>query len=976
MKHFKMKAGMLALALACACTGVAMLQSNSVDVSATTASGDFYMENGAAVSLEDEFSGIRWTTVVESGYYNSLEKTPVQFGAIVAPTSAFTGELTHETDLNGQNLMDIPVDSTVDASASDFTYYSVVNYDDIVEDYKAANPNTDKTDADILKAAYKLELTARAYVKFEDGTYAYADVQNTSRSARQVANAAELSGELATKSDEKEAKGKSYMVGNETRYATPANAQPAVVDMSAPTTTVTASIEDFSGTVEEVLIGGNRVAATVSGTTVTITDATYSPEGETHLSLINTDGDIYSTPIISATKVLKTADDLDIFGMGAADRLAKTEEYNGTLVSDLGYTYLFVDADGVAVKEQDGYYVLGNDIDASSYVHKINANGANCGVDAASNSNGGLTGTFNGMGYTVSGLTVGDTSSETTGYGIFDLINGGTVKNVAFTGVNYAEINSNFTFAFNAYDATLDNVYVQVNGLTSKATKGTLFNNTKNCTFTNCIVELGEYVEGGADEYVGSFVGRTMNKDTISLSNCYVLSPTALNNEGGTVIDEVEGIKRYNDVVEFMDDTKNDLTSFNSLYWNTEDGCPIWNGIEYVKVNGMFSEKDGLLINYDGSNDVSLTTVVGENATIKQNGTTLDVTDGKVDVTPLLFKDNGYTDVAYVTLQATVAGVTTNYLVKAYTLVIDDANDLQAFTFQIGYADASANQKYTFASKDLIETAIFDGYYILAEDISGNDGYGTEENPHTHSSYTSGFNANGQNKVLYMDGTTQATSDYLMEDLGLTGTFDGNGYTVSDMYMKNGGLFGVVGEYGMVKNVAFKNITNAAASSLLYYVFDSAKLSNVYLEATVESNTYTNVALSNWIKGSVIMENVIVKAFYEKTLPTSLNTSRTYMYGFVGGVNTSYMPEGVGTLDSWSNVYVIDENALVLYAQKTDTWTVYDAAIVDGVDNTASGTLIAGCERYTEALPTTEGKYAAFDNGYWDISSGSPVWNS
>lgn len=954
MKRFKLTAGIAALALMCVGAGAALWQNPALNAKAESESGSFYMENGAAVSLNDAFSGIRWSTVVESSWYNAQETKPVSYGTIVAPTGSFSGELKHTTDLGNQEYMDIAVKYDIDPSESDVTYYSVVNYNDIVEDYKEANPETAKTDAEILASAYKLELTARSYAVMPDGTYVYADVTNisTSRSARQVANIADLTGELDKFDSEKQAVGRGYMVGNEYRKETAEGELPAVLDLENPEIDVVAEIADLANVGEnyEVLVGANRVDATVSGTTVTVSDCSYSVSGETWLSVVTEAGDIYSTPIISATKVIKEAADLAIFGVG------NTQTGTGSG----GNNRVFPDA-----KTQDGYYVLGDDIDASNYVHSVVSSSINIGIGNLQtypqDYQIGLTGTFNGMGHTVDGITVGEN-------GLFQYIVGGTVKNVAFTNVQFDETKGNVvTLAFNVCDATLENVYLQANKICSAKQSALAFANFADGKIQNCIFEVSEGNKSGVKYSYGSICFYPANFKNNVVENTYVISPMmagyAYNSDASQIkeYDTLEGVTRYDDAMAFIDDkANNSYQSFESTCWDTTGEFPVWNGMPtYKKVAGMFSAKDGLLVS--GTGTASLETTFGENATVTQNGEALSWDNGAlVGVEPVLIKEDGYTtDVGYVTLQATADGVKTNYLVKAYTLVIDSAADLEYFQIQ------GSDTKYKFNSVEDAEASKFNGYYILAKNIDGNkDGYTSHE--HVGPKTFQGINGEGkQNMTLASDGSVIDISC----NFGLTGTFDGNGYTVSNITMNANGLFGVIGAYGTVQNVAFKNIEmgNTLGYYSLFgaYLFDYAKISNVYVSSEYCRNTKNDCLLAAYARYTVVMENVIIEPSNENA------SSNTTQYGVFGQVNTGGKTTDESVWANWKNVYFLDTISFTYVSGKTS----YDAANISNATNK-----ITGCERYDsfEDMPTTEGKYAdLIKTGYFKLDTdGRPVWNT
>ena len=338
MKHLKLKTGLSALAIAFAVAGAINLQTMAVanaednyDASGLT------MANGAAVALREDFSGIRWETKINAAWYNNLP-SGAKIGVIVLPTSMIgeDGELTYD---DSTQILDLAYGekSEADNMDEDTVFYSVVNYENIIDEYAG-----DLSNEEALAKAYALELTARAYVNV-DGEYQYADLSaiNTSRSARQVAIAAELAGEIDKKYREVEEnahlaqKAEAYY-GMSEKY-TPAVKSTgafgtAVIDMENPTTTVTVAGWEIAGDFQEAVIGAEKVEATYADGTLTITEAMGIPTGENYITVFTSAG-VYTQPVIGATKVLRTTNDLKIFN-AKGDNGSKTTKVSETTDDD------------------------------------------------------------------------------------------------------------------------------------------------------------------------------------------------------------------------------------------------------------------------------------------------------------------------------------------------------------------------------------------------------------------------------------------------------------------------------------------------------------------------------------------------------------------------------------------------------------------------------------------------------------------
>ena len=202
-------------------------------------------------------------------------------------------------------------------------------------------------------------------------------------------------------------------------------------------------------------------------------------------------------------------------------------------------TDLFNPASGTAVPTVDGYYVLGNDIDASGAVFKERSwTSGGAGV--------GLVGTFDGRGHTVDGLNLTG-AYKGAGGGVFGSVSPtGTVKNVAFTNVSVNGETQCVILAFSV-KGTIENVFVGVNEFTSTsastnhvagligqadgaatlknivlvlnpeisvdaAKKGALAANNNNGKWENIFAVTGDNLFGGSNAGDSTSGGQTLNK--------------------------------------------------------------------------------------------------------------------------------------------------------------------------------------------------------------------------------------------------------------------------------------------------------------------------------------------------------------------------------------------------------------------------------------------------------------------------------
>ena len=179
--------------------------------------------------------------------------------------------------------------------------------------------------------------------------------------------------------------------------------------------------------------------------------------------------------------------------------------------------HIFDNRSGVVL---DGYYILGTDIDASSFRPKVNT--------WVSNNDGGFGGTFDGRGHNIDNITV-------TTCGLFGAITStGCIKNVFFTNVS---LTGNVASLLDGSSwGTVENIFIHVKDTVSMANSGgILFDTLKSGNLKNIVV----YVEEAASEN-----GYFLNSFNVGAAeNVYVVSDCVLQKSNGT--DLIEGVIRY-----------------------------------------------------------------------------------------------------------------------------------------------------------------------------------------------------------------------------------------------------------------------------------------------------------------------------------------------------------------------------------------------------------------------------------------------
>lgn len=1022
--------------MACSFFGATItLQNASADTGKT---GRFYMEDGAGIRIATDYSGIRWKTVVEDEWFNQNvtgDVAKATFGALVAPKGT---TITWEAYKAQQATPDTSDDMIVNVVAGykqsageneDTVYYSVINYNNL------AGENN-------LQEAYALELEAVSYAVLNEGMdteqVIWAERNDTCRSAKLVANTALYRNEVAsadiTRAQQYQGTAETVEVAEElsVELATAANAQ-------------TVAIENVNGNVAYVAIGAQKYARDMF--TLTDNELTFKANvlskaraGETNLSIVYEDGSIENYPFIVATQYIDSAEDLAIFGLGGYH--GKVDQ-NGNVKQGYHYNnYIYGKGTKDSFKAQSGYYLVTQDIDASKYTHEYSAfPGYNnnytdwYGLDDEADwafwqmvssrpsyptenkeltitvgeiREKGLTGTFDGGGHRITGLTL-------AGYGLFGAINdGAVVKDVAFMettlGADESDVATNakgvHTFlAPWVYDAKLENVYVQIsdvkNAYDAANSSPAFVDFMRGTTMSNCVIE---WAETPNERYTRS---ASLVKDAVAgstFNNVYVVASIALSPksdaENMSAETQVAGVRRY-EAVSALDNyfaTNNDkLQAFDNPTWTIGNGKLQWGDNQVLateKIEKFSAYKDDAVMT-----QADLQRVFGTTKTVKllsasqPGGKALTVSkventeDYKVvGITPNFKRlSSGHIDgVDYtsVNMTAMVDGkkVDIAVSVKAYSRIIDEASDLKMFEAMAPVRSTkSGTATWVFSNVE-----IFDGYYILAKNIDAsdvvldyfNDKKYSPDGDKTGYGYSGWFRANYKYPGVPsgLDSNLQdyySTTGVPAQNMGLTGTFDGNGYTISGLQVYRYGMFPWIGETGWVKNVALVDVSDADnnlySHILATTIFRGAKLSNIYIDGEVSKAT---TGVTKGLVAYRICENVKIENCIFKTTSdiTSENSSVGSLVSVGSYTNDTPSVTLQGVANGWSSVYVISGTKLC----KT-TSTVWDAS-----NKVATGeTSVTGVKRYDDVdeMKKAQGNvYTSFSDAYWDKTSGIPVW--
>ncbi len=310
------------------------------------------------------------------------------------------------------------------------------------------------------------------------------------------------------------------------------------------------------------------------------------------------------------TKVLTSKEDLNYFNVKFTSVAANTACEDCPKSNNASKHYHAVAEN----KKRDGYYILGNNIDAAGFTVSEHPNTAGLGSSTSGatiyytaddgtikNRNvkdyDGFLGTFDGNGYAI--------QNATFAYGgLFGLIgDGATIKNLAvteakFTGSSYASV-----FAARIFNnVQFKNIYIQAEKLGTNSANGALLATAmvESVGIENCVFVLGDDGDNGKSKAHGVLLQeRVPEADVTTWKNTFVISPVLLYNKNATssnvIIDganqtttgatvTLNGVMRYNNAEAWSAEENNEyltkrttmVATFNTEFWDTSSGVPVW----------------------------------------------------------------------------------------------------------------------------------------------------------------------------------------------------------------------------------------------------------------------------------------------------------------------------------------------------------------------------------------------------------------
>ena len=503
----------------------------------------------------------------------------------------------------------------------------------------------------------------------------------------------------------------------------------------------------------------------------------------------------------------------------------------------------------------DGNYILTANIDLGGETNPWNPIGT-------------FTGTFDGAGHTISGLYIaGDSSADGNdrGLSLFSyLSSGGTITNLTVDGkIDPEDCRGSFGGIVGANDGTVSNCISDVDiknttgyaegtigGVVGSANSGST---VENCRYTGTINVTHSDSSMGMGGVVGQALGCTIrnceNAGTVQTNiwkggivgrnnrgaqvlNCRNIGIVESNNpaagagSGGVVGDNYGVIKNsYNAGTVIGGDCTGGVTAKNAA----ESGgatCIIENCYNAGTVRG--SGDVGGVVGHNNSS------VNGNTATVKSSyNTGTVINDGSGNVGGVVGWNEDRND---------SSGIVTGcfYLkqgeLKGIGYGDDSGNGARELT-EDEFADPENFPGWNFTNTWIIDTPSEGGFArpMLRYNLETAEGYGTEDDPYiipdldTLAFYRDMINTGSDskyNRAHYIltaninlgGGEKPWTPIGSNKDHAFTGTFDGNGHTISELYINSNddvaGLFGYVGRGGMIRDLTVEGKINVSGLDL------------------------------------------------------------------------------------------------------------------------------------------------------------------
>lgn len=711
----------------------------------------------------------------------------------------------------------------------------------------------------------------------------------------------------------------------------------------------------------------------VSGNTLTIDGANfgYKVSGDTTMIISGENSSVYYR-FNAITKKISNIEDLKNIGI-----------YGGISSSD---TY----------KVYGGYFVLTQNIDGAyvDYAPNFSYYTGSMNHTTWSTPNWdtemGFIGTFDGCGYTIKGLTI-----PTHNGGIFGVVSrNGVVKNV---GVIAKLGNNAYPFAYR-FNGTLENCYVEVSA-SAGATTGfsAISRESGNLRVKDTIIKYDgstlasieqHYVNNktGADQKTivanAGFISGTISpiismSSSVSgwgtyfaanIANSYVFvkDPSAEVPVNATLTwhphwTELELAWYVNaQATKLAYDAQ--FTTFepsDNTFWEIRDGQPIFKTVSKIVegtdfelfngINGITPTANNFTLDLSAYGLTNPTTInvssMGGALTLVKD-TDFTVSNNVITVNGAKF---GYKMWGETILTIACSNGELVYKFNVITRKISSINDLK----NLGYYGGVSGTMY-----------VYGGYFVLAQSL---DNLGAAYAPN-FSYYTGSISSNSWTQPNYSS------------DMGFIGVFDGQGYTIKGLNVtaKNGGIFGVVSEKAIVKNLGV--IATLGNNSYAMAETYNGTIQNCYISVSANVGANTGYSAISRKCGKLNVKDTIIKydgsSLATESYANGSETINVGKAGFIADTLTPIMsissaPGGFGTYfaSTFTNTYAFVKDPSADYVVNA-TYGYHVRCLPLAWYDTING------EANRLAYDATLKTFAPAETAHWDLTGNQPIFAS
>lgn len=721
---------------------------------------------------------------------------------------------------------------------------------------------------------------------------------------------------------------------------------------------VTLTLENVEGDVTKVLdSSGNEITYSVDGKNLVFDKASLKAGGygARRVSVVTADA-IYDYNVVVISKIITT----------------KTELVNIK-------TYL--DENN---KVWDGYILIGADIDMEG--------GSFTAIQTYVNTTSGtygFKGVIDGQGHIIKNVTVNNDAQSLTGHLMAD----GVVRKIGFVNAVLSGRDVSLV-AFRSF-GHIDNVFAIADRTVSDTNRfsGGLVS-LNHADITNCVVYITEH-DGGTG-VKGQIVGNA--EANFNYTNCFAVGPVKITGaDNGKKINRNNSIGQRKTIADLIAYKKNNfnLKALTDPVWDYTYKVPVFktyiatlDSIQIVSAPTEIASEDSVTLK--SSHWVTYSITTGDVATITAAGVLTAKADVAADAEITVRATSQFSADKYVEVKVlikkslekvtadgvfdleTVADGTISYAFdgvvnrivcgnnevtfetvdggikltkEAITALGTGTKTLRVMTDTTEYAVTVDVWTKIITTKE--EFLNLKSYTTESESgkTASDDGWATSYKLMRYDGrFALGANIDLEN-AAYPTMVAHGGSGGGVSDYGFRGTFDGRGYTVSNL---NGftavkstyGIFGVIGAGAVIKNVAFVNVTISGNNSGLLAMRCHGTIENVYIQGSRTNGGNFSGAVVGLMHGN--MKNVFVN------------------------VEDSTAAGGAALIGN-AEANITFENCYAI-SSKTD------------LKLAGSGTMTTtncGVAATEEALKALEGyDVSGYDATYWNVESGIPAFKS